>query len=189
MVITARSHQLGAALLRVIAGVIMLWAGLEKLIGTPGGFTAAGFLKFGTAGSLAWPFVTGEPAKDAIFNPFQGFWVGLAANDAIMPIVNFLVVAGEIGIGIALILGLATRFASIAGALMMFLFFLASWNFAYGVVNQDLTYLVVFLAIGGMGAGKYYGLDGIAANTTFAQSNPWVRKWILSGDPVAEAAA
>lgn len=189
MVITARSHQLGAALLRIVAGIIMLWAGLEKLIGTPGGFSAAGFLKFGTAGSLAWPFVTGEPAKDAVFNPLQGFWVSLAGNGGLMPVVNFLVVAGEIAIGIALILGLATRFASIMGALMMLFFFLATWNFAYGIVNQQLTYLVVFLAIGGMGAGKYYGLDNAAAGTALARSNAWIRRWILSGDPVAEATA
>lgn len=182
MIITARAHQLGAALLRIVAGIIMLWAGLEKTIGAPEGWSAAGFLKFGTAGTLGWPFVTGTPAEGTVFNPFQGFWAGLAANDGAVGLINLLVIVGELGIGIALILGLATRFASLMGALMMLLFFLASWNFAYGIVNQDLTYLVIFLAIGGMGAGKYYGLDLRAAATGFGQ-NAFVRKWLLSGDP------
>ncbi len=188
MVITGIWHRRGAALLRVAVGVIMLWAGLEKLIGTPGGWSSAGFLRFGTAGTLAWPFVVGEPAKDAVFNPLHDFWVGLAGNTGVISVLDVLVGAGELAIGVALMLGLLTRFASVMGALMMFLFFLASWNFAYGIVNQDLTYLVVFLAIGGMGAGRYFGLDNIAASTSFG-SGPWVRRWILSGDPVAEAAA
>jgi thiosulfate dehydrogenase [quinone] large subunit len=188
MQITGLWHQRGAALLRVTAGVVMLWAGLEKLIGTPGGFNVAGFFKFGTSGSLAWPFVSGEPAKDAVFNPLHSFWVDLAGNATAVQAVNVVVVAGELAIGVCLILGLATRFAAICGALMMGLFFLATWDFAYGIVNQQLTYLVVFLAIAGIGAGKYYGLDGYLAETGIARRNGWIRAYILSGDPVPDAA-
>lgn len=189
MQITERWHQLGAALLRVTAGVIMLWAGVEKLIGIPGGFSAAGFLKFGTAGTLGWPFVSGEPAKDAVFNPTHDFWVGLAGNDGVMQVVNLLVVTGEIAIGACLILGFLTRFASIMGALMMAFFFIAAWNFAYGIVNQHLTYLVIFLAVAGLGAGKYFGLDGLFASSDFVVRRPWFRTWFLSGDPAPEATA
>jgi thiosulfate dehydrogenase [quinone] large subunit len=188
MQITGVWHQRGAALLRVTAGVVMLWAGLEKLIGTPGGFSVAGFFKFGTSGSLAWPFVSGEPAKDAVFNPLHGFWVDLAGNAAAVQTINALVIAGELAIGVFLILGLATRFAAICGALMMGLFFLATWDFAYGIVNQQLTYLVLFLAIAGIGAGKYYGLDVFVGETAFARDNAWFRTYVLSGEPVAEPA-
>ena len=145
MQITGVWHQRGAALLRVTAGVVMLWAGLEKLIGTPGGFSVAGFFKFGTSGSLAWPFVSGEPAKDAVFNPLHSFWVDLAGNAAAVQAINVLVVTGELAIGIALILGLATRFAAICGALMMGLFFLATWDFAYGIVHHALQSMAVQL--------------------------------------------
>jgi thiosulfate dehydrogenase [quinone] large subunit len=187
MRITSRWHQVGAALLRIVVGIIMLWAGLEKAIGTPGGWTSAGFLKFGTAGTLGWPFVTGEPPDGAVYNPFHDFWVGLAGNASVVQAIDFLVIVGELAIGAALILGLLTRFASIMGALMMLLFFLASWNFAYGIVNQDLTYFVVFLAIAGIGAGKYYGLDARLAETGFATRNRWFRTWFLSGDPAPHA--
>ncbi len=189
MQITGKWHQRGAALLRVTAGVVMLWAGLEKLIGTPGGFNVAGFFKFGTSGSLAWPFVSGEPAKDAVFNPLHSFWVDLAGNAAAVQAINVLVVTGELAIGIALILGLATRFAAICGALMMGLFFLATWDFAYGIVNQQLTYLVVFLTIAGLGAGKYYGLDAAVGETKFAEEHEAFRTYILSGDPAPMATA
>ena len=42
----------------------------------PEAFDASGFLQFGTAGTLGWPFVTGEPAEGAVYNPTQDFWVG-----------------------------------------------------------------------------------------------------------------
>ncbi len=184
MQITKRRHQVGAALLRVVVGIIMLWAGLEKLIGEAG-WSAAGFLQYATGGTLGWPFVTGEPAEGAIYNPTHDFWVNLAGNATAMQVVNLLVVFGETAIGIALILGLFTRFAAIMGALMMFFFFIAAWDFAYGVVNQHLTYLVVFLAVAGIGAGKYYGLDGM-----LTQSAPaWVRRWFLSGGTPETVAA
>ena len=35
-------------LARVVIGIIFLWAGLEKLIGGAGAWTAKGFLAFGT---------------------------------------------------------------------------------------------------------------------------------------------
>ncbi len=190
MQITSPVHRLGVAVLRVAVGIILLWAGLEKLLGAgPNGWSAAGFLKFGTAGTLGWPFVSGEPAEGTIFNPTHDFWVGLAGNDAAMGIVNFLVVFGETALGIALILGILTRLSAALSALMMFLFFLAAWDFQFGIVNQHLTYMVVYLAVAGLGAGKYYGLDGMLAERGVAADRPWLRKWFLSGDPAEPIAA
>lgn len=185
MQITARYHQLGVALLRVVVGIIFLWAGLEKLIGSGAeGFTAAGFLKFATGGTLGWPFVAGEVAEGTIFNPTQAFWTGLAANEGAMGIINLLVPFGQLAIGISLVLGLFTRFGALMGALMMFFFFLAAWDFQYGVVNQHLTYLVICLTLAGLGAGKYYGLDAMFAD----RAGSGVRRWVMSGEPVPLAA-
>jgi len=78
MILVDRSHQLAVAALRIVVGVIFLWAGLEKLIGAgSSGSSAAGFLQFGTGGSMGWPFVTGEVAEGTIFNPTQGIWAAL----------------------------------------------------------------------------------------------------------------
>lgn len=178
MQVTGRIHQIGLALFRVLVGVIFLWAGIEKFTGAEP-FSAAGFLKFGTLGTLGWPFVTGTPADGTVFNPTHDFWVSLAGNATAMSLVNFLVVAGEIGIGVALIVGLFTRFAAAMGTLMMLLFFFAAWDFAYGIVNQHLTYALVCATLTGLGAGRYYGLDGVLADRVA----PAIRRYLMSGEP------
>lgn len=182
MLIVHPLHRAGVALLRVAVGIIFLWAGAEKIVGAgPEGFDAAGFLEFGTAGSLAWPFVT-EPVEGAIYNPTQPFWTALAANEAAMSVINVLVPFGQFGIGISLILGLLTRFGAIMGFLMMLFFFFAAWEFEHGIVNQHLTYAVVCLALAGMGAGRYLGLDSMLADRV----SPAIRDWLMSGDPEPE---
>jgi thiosulfate dehydrogenase [quinone] large subunit len=176
--ITGLIHQRGVALLRVMVGSIFLWAGLEKLM-APQPFDASGFLKFATAGTLGWPFVSGEVAEGTVFNPTQGIWLGLAGNPALMGVVNVLVPLGQIGIGISLILGLFTRLGATMGALMMAFFFLAAWDFQYGIVNQHLTYALICLTIAGLGAGRYFGLDAALARRFPAG----FRRWFMSGDP------
>jgi thiosulfate dehydrogenase (quinone) large subunit len=187
--IYAPISRYGVALLRVVVGVIFLWAGVGKFFneGAPGVWTAKGFLLGATKGSLGWPFVTGTPDPTKVYNPTHDFWVSLANNDAAMTVVNTLVVAGEVCIGVALILGIVTRFAGGMGALMMIFFFLAGWSFNNGIVEEHATYAVVLLALAGMGAGNYYGLDRLF-NSRFPV---WFRNLFMSGDsnPPAMAAA
>lgn len=178
MRIVERSHQIGIAILRIGVGIIFLWAGLEKLF-APEPWSAAGFLQFGTGGSLGWPFVTGEVAEGTIFNPTQGFWASLATNEGAMSVINVLVPFGQIGIGVGLILGLLTRFSAATGTLMMLFFFLAAWDFAFGIVNQHLTYALVTAFLGLIGAGNYFGLDRTVGEST----SPGIRRWLLSGNP------
>jgi thiosulfate dehydrogenase [quinone] large subunit len=175
--ITGSIHQLGVALLRIMVGIIFLWAGLEKLLG-PEPFSAAGFLQFATAGTLGWPFAVGEVAEGTVVNPTQPVWLALADNQGAMAIVNVLVPFGQIGIGVSLILGLLTRFGATMGALMMAFFFLAAWDFQFGIVNQHLAYALICLTIAGIGAGRYYGLDGVLA----ARAPAGIRRWLMSGD-------
>jgi thiosulfate dehydrogenase [quinone] large subunit len=182
MLVVKESYQIGIAALRIGVGIIFLWAGLEKLF-APEPFSAAGFLQFGTAGSLGWPFVSGEVAEGTVFNPTHDFWAGLATNEAAMTVINFLVPFGQIGIGIGLILGLLTRFSAAMGTLMMLFFFVAAWDFAFGIVNQHLTYALVTAFLGLIGSGNYYGLD----RTVGDAAPPAVRRWLLSGTPTPPA--
>lgn len=185
MQITSPIHRLGVLLLRVGVGIIFLWAGLEKAVGAGlGTWSAGGFLQFATAGSLGWPFVTGEVAEGTVFNPTHDFWVGLAQNQTALTVIDYLVPLGQVGIGVSLILGLFTRFGAAMGALMMLFFFVAAWEFEFGIVNQHLTYALVCATITGLGAGKYWGLDA-----AFAYAVPWwFRDWFMSGKPTREAA-
>ena len=165
-----KGQQAATAVTRVAIGSVFLTAGLEKALGaTP--FDAAGFLKGATAG-VPW---LGEAVKGVVYNPTHDFWVSLAGNATLMPIVNFLVVGGEIAIGLALVLGLFTRFAAIAGTLMLSFFFLASWDLSHGIVNSQMLDAIVTAYVGIMAAGRYYGLDAIVEKASTVKHTPQLR--------------
>lgn len=165
----SKYRGIGVLLTRVTVGWVFLYAGIEKVFGAKA-FTAVGFLKFGTIGT------TSEKVADGtIVNPTHDFWVSLAGNGTLMPIVNFLVVFGEVAIGAALILGLATRFASVAGALMMTLFWIAAWDFAFGAIEYHAVLAIVTLSLGIIGAGEFFGLDAIVDETPIVKRAPALR--------------
>jgi thiosulfate dehydrogenase [quinone] large subunit len=171
--ILTRGQQAATAVVRVAVGSVFLTAGLEKALGaTP--FDASGFLKGATAG-VPW---LGTAAKGVVYNPTHDFWVSLAGNASLMSIVNFLVVFGEIAIGVALVLGLFTRFAAIAGTLMTGLFFLATWDLSHGIVNQQLMDAIVTAFVGIMAAGRYYGLDSVIEKVSAVRHTPQL-KYVL----------
>ena len=179
MQVVDRRHQLAVAVLRVAVGFIFLFAGLEKIIGGGGAWSAAGFLQFGTGGTLGWPWVS-EVVEGTIYNPTQPFWLALADNDFAMSIINLMVPWGQLGIGIGLMLGLLTRFSAAMGTLMMLLFFFAAWDIEFGVVNQHLTYALVTFVLGYLGTGNFYGLDGVLADRV---GPGWFRRYFMSGNP------
>jgi thiosulfate dehydrogenase (quinone) large subunit len=162
----------GLAALRIALGAGFLYAGLDKVVhfdGATKGFNATGFLKGATAGTLP------GSADGAIVNPTHDFWVALAGNAGLMSAINFLVVFGEIAIGVALILGLATRFAGVAGTLMMALFWIASWDFAHGLVNEQFLYAIVAAFVAYAAAGEAFGLDTIIERSRIVRSQPKLR--------------
>ena len=148
------SRAFGILALRLVAGWVFLFAGLQKVFAAEP-FSAAGFLTFGTAGTAE------GAAEGAIVNPTHAFWVDLAANAQLMDVVNFIVPFGQIAIGAALILGLATRFAAAMGFVMMAGFTIAAWDFAHGVINHTALIGLVSLLLGVIRAGEIYGLDAI----------------------------
>ncbi len=167
-----KGQQRALALLRVAMGYVFFFAGSEKfldLAGSGKAFTAAGFLKFGTLGT--WP---GTDPK-VVVNPTHGFWVSLAGNAGLMSIIDTLVVFGELAIGIALILGVATRFASLMGTIMLSLFFVASWNFSTGIVNEQLGFALTTGVLGILGAGRYYGVDAVIEKLDRVKAIPAAR--------------
>jgi thiosulfate dehydrogenase [quinone] large subunit len=171
-----KARERGIAVIRVLLGSVFLFAGTEKLLdldGTGKAFSALGFLKFGTLGT--WP----GAAEDAILNPTHQFWVDLTANAAAMQFVNIIVPVGQVLIGAALILGLATRFAGVMGALMMSLFFVAAWDFGHGVINQHFVYGALALFLAYVRAGEAYGLDGYIERTTKVLQRAPVLRYVM----------
>lgn len=168
-----KTRDRGIAILRILMGWVFFYAGAEKLLGVGLGagqtWSAGGFLKFATAGT--WP----GAADGAIVNTTHDFWVSLAGNAQAMSVINILVPLGELAIGAALILGLATRFASLMGVILLGLFYVASWDFALGIVNSDLVYAVVTGFLGVVAAGEAYGLDPYVERLRFLQRAPALR--------------
>lgn len=166
-----RARERGILALRLLLGWVFLFAGLEKLLQVGGGgpFSAGGFLRFATAGT--WP----GAAEGAVVNPTQAFWVSLAENPAALGLIDFIVPVGQVLIGAALILGLATRFAAVMGALMMGLFFVAAWDFGHGIVNQHFVYGALALVLAYARAGEIYGLDAYLERLPVVQRAPALR--------------
>ena len=157
----------GIFFLRVALGGGLLFAGLDKFFmwadGKP--FTSAGFLQFATGGQ--W-------LSTENINPTKDFWVSLASNATAVSMIDTLVVFGEVAIGAALIVGLATRFAGLMGALMMGLFYVAQMSFANGPFNQQLMYGVIAGTIAYVGAGAY-ALDTVVSKMPVIQRIPAVK--------------
>jgi thiosulfate dehydrogenase [quinone] large subunit len=164
----------GIFLLRIVLGWGFFFAGIEKLFALGGApFSAGGFLTHATGGS--WP---GVDAK-TIVNPTHGLWVSIGSNAGLVSAINVLVVAGEIAIGACLILGLATRFAGIMGAVMTGLFYVAAWSFANGIVNEQLLFAVTGGFLAYVGAGQYYGLDAVIAKSSLVARAPALKYLVV----------
>ncbi len=161
----------GIAALRIALGAGFLYAGLEKVLhlaGT-GAFSAAGFLTLATGGAL--------PGSDAtaIVNPTHDFWVSLAATPGRAAPSTSSSRAASSAIGLALILGLATRFAGLAGGVMMGLFYVANWSFATGPFNEQFLLRCSRPRRRAVSAGEYYGLDALIEKTHWFQRTPTLR--------------
>jgi thiosulfate dehydrogenase [quinone] large subunit len=172
LVDTTRNLSKGLAVLRIAVGAGFLYAGLDKVMhfaGAGKAFNAVGFLKGGTLGAAP------GSAEGAVVNPTHDLWVSLAGNPGLMGVINFLVVFGEIAIGVALILGIATRFAGILGGLMMGLFYVATWDFSHGFVTEQFMYGIIALFVAYAAAGEAYGIDTILDRTRLVRSQPRLR--------------
>ena len=162
------SRAFGILALRLVTGWVFLFAGLQKVLPAEP-FSAAAFLMSGTAGTAE------GAAEGTIVNPTNAFWVDLANNPQLLEIFNFLVPFGQIAIGAALILGLATRFAAVMGFLMMAGFTIAAWDFAHGFINQTVLLGTAALVLGVIRAGEVYGIDAIVDEQPIVKRTPVLR--------------
>jgi len=149
---------------RLALGFVFLWGGIQKIITEMSG-------KMATAGFLSGPSVASSP--------FAGFFNGVAGNWT----VEYLVVYGELLIGIALLLGVFVRFASLSGIAMMTLFTIAMWPIAdtptsNPVVDVRTFYLVVFAMVFFLAPGRFLGIDRWLEGTKFVQRHERLT-WLL----------
>lgn len=135
---------------------------------------------------IGWHFLYEGVAK--IANPYWSsagylseskWWlsdvfVSLAANPGALGVVDFLNKWGLVLIGLALVVGLFTRFATVVGAILLFIYYVAAPPFvgltyamptegAYLIVNKTLIEAVALLVLIAFPTGKLFGLDRLLA--------------------------
>ena len=102
--------------LRLTLGLLFFWAFLDKTFG----------LGYSTPGAHAW-IRGGSPTKGflsgADVGPLQGFFRAIAG----VPGMDWLFMAGLLGIGVAFLLGVALRPAAVSGVLLVTLMWFATW--------------------------------------------------------------
>lgn len=140
-----------ALLLRLVTGFLFFFAGWSKI--TTGDWSAAGFLQNATG-------------------PFAGWFQSLAGNG----FVDFLNMWGLTLIGVALILGLLVRTASVCGVILMTLYYFADFvgNTAHGFIDEHIVYTAVFLLFLAGGFGHVWGLDALVERQ-FDNRSKWAR--------------
>lgn len=133
---TMVTPKISILVVRVALGVLFLKAGLDKIM--EGDWTASGFLLHATEG------------------PFAGF-LEFFANSAVT---DNVVMWGQVAIGLALIVGAATRWTVVAGALMMGLFYIAQLPPEHGWVSDKIIYILALNLLWVVRAGTFFGIDG-----------------------------
>ncbi len=142
-----RAPYLWAAV-RIGLGWIFFWAFLDKLFG----------LGFATPPQGAW-LAGGSPTLGYLKNASVGPLAGLYQSMAGAVWVNWLFMLGLLGLGVALLLGIAMRFAGWAGALFMLLLWSSHLPPAQNpILDEHIIYALVLLALGATRAGDTLGL-------------------------------
>lgn len=157
---TATGLDRALATLRIAFGVTFLWAFLDKTfaLGFHTGYNQDGVLdRFGDA---AW-INGGSPTEGFLSfavpenNPFKGFFNGLAGSAA----VDWLFMLGLLGIGVTLLLGVAMRIGTAAGAVMYAFMYAAVLPLENNpVVDDHLIGVIVMVVLFLAAAGTTWGL-------------------------------
>ncbi len=116
------------AVARMLLGFTFLWAFFDKSFG----------LGYSTTSGKAW-IHGGSPTNGFLSHvavgPFQTLFHNLAGNQ----LVNWLFMLGLLGIGLALVTGVALRIMAISGAAMMAMMWAAEWPLARHNATGALT--------------------------------------------------
>jgi thiosulfate dehydrogenase [quinone] large subunit len=129
-------------LLRVYTGVFFVYFGFGKISGGNFANGMTGFIN----SQLENSFGFFRPFLESVVLPNNGLFA-------------FLVSWGELAIGIAMILGLATRYAAVAGAIMVASFWFAKGQGLFNAQNHDAVWFFIFVVLAGLHAGRTMSLD------------------------------
>ena len=129
-------------LLRVYTGVFFLYYGFGKIRNPDFADGLAGFVTSQLENSICMI----RPFLESVVLPNKGLFA-------------FFVAWGELAIGIALILGLATRWASVAGAIMVAAFWATKGQGFLDAQNHDVIWFMIFVLLATVHAGRAHSVD------------------------------
>ncbi|MBC2932813.1 hypothetical protein H7342_07300, partial [Nocardioides sp. zg-1228] len=105
-------------------------------------------------------------------NPFHGFFTSLAGHAW----VDWLFMAGLLGIGLTLLLGIGMRIGTAAGALMYAFMYLAAFPLENNpIVDDHLIGVIVMVVLALGAAGMTWGLGRWWSNTALVRRFPILR--------------
>lgn len=166
--------------LRITIGWIFLTSGLSKL--------AESGLAYGYASQyLAEAVPVALPQASYSFPGILSLplvYIGKAVGWLIQPVfqllsslpfIGGLVVISEILVGLLVLFGLFTRLGSYIGAFMMLMFYYGNAEWSHGLINGDFIYMLAFIVVAVVGAGRIIGLDQIVERTAYVRQHPWTK--------------
>lgn len=155
---------LGLAVTRILLGFVFLWAFLDKLLG----------LGVSTVVERAW-LNGGSPTSGflkGVEGPFADFFSSLSG----VAVVDWLFMLGLLGIGVALIFGVAVRLAAWAGALLMLLMWAASMPLANNpLIDEHVVYTVILLVLGQAVPNQKLSIVGWWQSQSIVKKNKWLQ--------------
>lgn len=137
------------AVTRIALGFVFAWAFVDKLVG----------LGYATPAERAW--VNGGSPTTGFLGGVEGPFSGVYQAISGQAWADWLFMAGLLGIGVALLAGVAMRIAAAAGALLLVLM----WTAVLPIVNNPflddhLVYALVLVGLAAAGADRVWGLGG-----------------------------
>ncbi|WP_326580711.1 hypothetical protein OG539_01065 [Actinacidiphila glaucinigra] len=162
--------------LRVLTGFVFLWAFLDKTFGL--GYATGSGKGWIDGGSPTKGFLSGV-AAGPLQSTFHA-WAGAAWAD-------WLFMLGLLGVGVAVMSGVALRISAVAGTAMMALMWVAEWpparHLADGAPSMStnpfadyhLVYAVVLIALAAASAGTTWGLGRVWARLPLVRDHAWLR--------------
>lgn len=153
-------QKLSLLLLRLALGSLYFYAGITKVLDPS--WSAAGYLK-------------GAKTFSALYQWF--------ASPDILPLINFVNEWGLTVLGLALILGIGVRVASLFGIAFMALYYFPILNFPYPnphslIVDEHIIYISALLVLASFRAGRFFGLENWCSRLPLCSKFPKLRVWL-----------
>ncbi|MFJ8787835.1 hypothetical protein [Streptomyces sp. NPDC102462] len=164
------------ASLRLLTGFVFLWAFLDKTFG----------LGYATASGKGW-IDGGSPTKGFLSSVAAGPMASAFHSWAGAGWADWSFMLGLLGVGAAVMAGVALRPAAVAGTAMMALMWIAEWPPARHLsdgtptmsanpfVDYHVIYAVALIAVAAAGAGTTWGLGRLWAKLPAVRDRAWLR--------------